>query len=477
MGLSKKKDHLLEFPKGFLWGVSTSHFQVEGNPVEMATKCSDWAAWTHANGNIADHTTADRACEFYSRYPSDLELISQLNLNALRISLNWASICPGPLVSNGNGGKSQPNQKELDHYRRLLTAAKEKGIKTFVSLFHFCLPLWLSKKGGWHNEAAVHEFDAFAELVANEYKGLVDYWVTINEPLAYAYQGYIVGNWPPGSKASYAGAFTVIRNMLEAHGAAYHTIHSKDPHALVSFTMHWRPFPAQNELNPLDRMVSFFRNSIFNHIFPTAAATGLLEFPFPFTLSDLVQKISGYIPVAKDTMDFLGINYYTLTPCSFKWAFPVDLFGIGTDVDRAGFNPLNWESYPQGLYDVLIKEMPRYKFDGKGNERPIIITENGYADMFSADLIEGDWSLNDDERTKYLHEHLVAVHRAIKSGANVTGYLHWSLLDNFEWAEGLRMRFGLVRVAFPTQERTFRKSAGFYSQIARQNAIKNGLSL
>jgi len=477
MRLLKKNRHLLQFPEGFLWGASTSHFQVEGNPFEMATRCSDWSAFTHANGNIADHTTADHACEFYSRYTSDLDLLCKLNLNAFRISLNWPAICPEPLISAGYRSKNQPNRAELDHYLRLLTALKEKGISTFVTLFHFCLPLWLAKKGGWHGKYVVDEFEAFTELVANEYKGLVDYWLTLNEPLAYAYQGYIAGNWPPSHRHDYQLAFAAMRNMLEAHGAAYHTIKSKDPQSQVGFSMHWRPFPPRNRLNPLDQMVSHYRNAIFNRIFLTAASTGVLEFPFPFNLSRLVQRISGLVPVAKDTMDILAINYYTRSLCQFKWSLPIDLFGVGHDVDESQFNPLNWESCPEGLFEVLTRELKEYKIDGKGRERPIIITENGYADLFSADLTDGDWSLDDADRTKYLQEHLVAVHRAIKSGAKVTGYLHWSLLDNFEWAEGLRMRFGLVRVAFPTQERTPRKSAKFFAEIAKQNAIINGRSL
>jgi beta-glucosidase len=474
MGLIRKKRNLLTFPEGFLWGVSTSHFQVEGNPFEIANKCSDWAAWTHANGNIADRTTADRACEFFERYGSDLELLSDLNLNALRVSLNWAAICPQPMIAAGYRSKNKPNRSQLDHYKRLLTMTKEKGIKTFVTLFHFCLPIWLAQKGGWHDPSVVDEFEAFAELVATEYKGLVDYWVTINEPLAYAYQGYVEGGWPPGHRGNYQLAFSAIRNMLEAHGAAYHIIRSADPDSKVGFTMHWRPFPARNRFNPLDQMVSYYRNAVFNHIFPNTASTGMLEFPFPFNMSQLVQQISGLIPTAKDTMDFLGINYYTRSVCEFKWAYPIDLFGVGQEKKRSDFNPLNWESCPKGLYDLLTKELARYRIDGKGQERPIIITENGYADLYSADLTDGDWSLDDKERTKYLHEHLLAVHEAIKSGANVTGYLHWSLLDNFEWAEGLRMRFGLVRVAFPTQERRLRRSANFYAQVAKLNAIRRG---
>jgi beta-glucosidase len=352
-----------------------------------------------------------------------------------------------------------------------LAKAKAKGIKTFVTLFHFCLPTWLAERGGWNNRVAIDEFRTFSELVVEEFKDLVDYWITLNEPLAYAYQSYIAGGWPPGLKHDFHYAFMSLRNMLEAHGAAYRVIHEADPNAMVSFTMHWRPFMPRNPVSPADKMVAHYRNQVFNHIFPTACQTGYLEFPFPFTLAELVKKISGPIQGVKDTMDYLAVNYYTRDICEFKVGFPIDLFGVRSDVAKKALDGMGWESYPDGLYNTLTKDLAKYKKDLSGRNRPIFITENGYAEVFPADLAEGDWSLDDSERTKYLHEHIQAVHRAIKDGANVKGYLHWSLLDNFEWAEGLRMRFGLVRVAYPTQERRLRKSARIYAEIARNNAI------
>jgi beta-glucosidase len=463
-----------KFPNDFLWGVATSHFQIEGNPIEISARSSDWAAWTVLDGHIADRTTADQACEFYSRYSTDLDLLSELNLNALRISLNWPAICPEPIT----GKNPLPvNRAELDRYFQILAKAKAKGIKTFVTLFHFCLPTWLAERGGWNNRVAIDEFRTFTELVVEEYKDLVDYWITLNEPLAYAYQSYIAGGWPPGLKHDFHFAFMSLRNMLEAHGAAYHVIHEADPNASVSFTTHWRPFMARNPLSPADQMVANYRNQVFNHIFPNACQTGSLEFPFPFTLAELVKKISGPVPNVKDTMDYLAINYYTRDICEFKVGFPIDLFGVRSDVAKKALDGMGWESYPDGLYHLLTNDLAKYKKDLSGRIRPIFITENGYADVFPADLSEGDWSIDDGERAKYLHQHVEAIHRAIKDGANVKGYLHWSLLDNFEWAEGLRMRFGLVRVAYPTQERRLRKSARVYAEIAKNNAIDNKLPI
>jgi beta-glucosidase len=456
------------FPEGFLWGAATSHFQVEGNPAEISSRSSDWAVWTACDGRIADRTTADRACEFFSRYPDDLELLSRLNLNAFRISLNWPALCP---EASNPGGSLAVNMQQVEHYREMLTRLKSKGIKTFVTLFHFCLPKRLSDQGGWVNAATADEFGRLAQFLAKEYKGLVDYWITINEPLAYAYQGYVAGVWPPGLKHSYEQAFACVRNMLIGHAAAYRYIHEEDREASVSYTMHWRPFMARNKFNPADLVVQHMRNAVFNHLFPQAVQTGSLKFPFPCNLYPKVQELTGPIPGLQDSMDYLAINYYTRDVCQFNFQKGIDLFGETTVQSEVEVNAMGWESYPDGLYDLLTREIPPYHFDSKGQVRPIIITENGYAAVFPADMTEGDWSLEDDQRISYLQSHLLAIHRAITSGVNVTGYLHWALLDNFEWAEGLRIRFGLVRVAFPTQERTLRKSALVYADIARSNAI------
>lgn len=170
-------------------------------------------------------------------------------------------------------------------------------------------------------------------------------------------------------------------------------------------------------------------------------------------------------------MDYIGLNYYTHETCEFQWSYPPDFFGAQAETHQYAKTGLGWEIYPQGLYDVLTKELPEYSVNSKGKQLPTYITENGMATKFPAHQIEGDWSLNDAERVNFLTEHVQAMHRAIADGANVKGYFHWSLLDNFEWADGLEARFGLVRVTFPTQERTMRDSAKVYAEIARNNGI------
>ncbi len=416
-----------------------------------------------------DNTTADKACEFYTRYQDDMALIKELNLNAFRISFNW------PVLLKASTSES-PGERELDpvevaYYRGMLGALKAQGVTTFATLFHFTLPDYLASQGGWESEQTIGEFEHFSRLCAQNFGDLVDYWITINEPLAYAYQSYVAGAWPPGKKLEYYSSFCVIRNMLEGHSRAYHAIKAVLPDSRISYTMHWRPFVPKNRLNPLDYLVRYYRDYVFNHLFPDAVQTGQLLFPYPLCLKPAIKKISGPIAGLRNTCDYLAINYYTRELCQFKPSWPLDIFGERSDKSELATNDMGWEVYPDGLFDLLTRDTLPYHKEDSGKNRPIMITENGYAATFEAELSEGDWSLVDHTRTNYLITHLKAVHRAIATGIDVRGYLYWSLLDNFEWAEGLRARFGLVRVSYPTQERILRESARVYAQIAKQNFV------
>lgn len=457
---------VLKFPEGFIWGASTSHFQVEGHPLERETRLSDWSHWTAIAGNIADSTTADQACDFYSRFISDIDILHGLNLNALRISLNWAVLCP-----DSKTGRKKLNAEGVKYYREMLQAMRSRGIRTFVTLFHFCLPKWLADRGGWSNSETAEAFGRFAELAAEEFSDYVDFWITINEPMPYVYQGYVDGSWPPGKKCDYLGAFDAVRNMLIGHANAYHAIHRVDPDAMVSFANHWRPFAPHRFYSPLDQMVSFYRDRVFNHIFPSAIQTGMISFPAPLNHRKALKTIIGKVDGLKGTMDYIGVNYYTRDMSEYNIAQPFDVFGKSAKAEEKETSCMGWESYPDGLYKILTQELRSYARSHDGVDRPIYITENGFATLFPAHLRDGDWSLTDEYRIKYMVSHIMALHRAIQKGANVKGYLYWSLLDNFEWAEGLKARFGLVRVAFPTQERTLRKSAHVYAKIAASNAL------
>ncbi len=461
------KAHTRSFPHGFLWGASTSHFQIEGNPFEINNRLSDWSIWANDPSHINDQSSADQACEFFDRYATDLDLLSSLNLNAFRLSLNWAAICPHPPIGND----LKINKEMIDYYRKVLQMSKDKDIKTFVTLFHFCLPQWLAQEGGWQNEKTAYEFTRFAKIIANELGDLVDFWQTINEPLSYSYEGFIKGVWPPGLKNGYPQGFIALRNMLIGHAAAYKAIHEISKAAQVSYAMIWRPFIPRRITNPLDLLVTYSRNKMFNHFFPMAVQSGYLQCPFPLNLFSELQSLAGPIPDLKDSADYLSINYYTREICEFSLNAPFLPLGIRSDLKTLPINALGWEICPSALLKLLTIDTRSYQKSTTGKDRPIYITENGYASRFSADLSIGDWSLKDEERCDFLHSHLVSIYEAIEAGINIKGYLHWSLLDNFEWAEGLQIRFGLVRIAYPTQERTFRDSARLYAKIAGSNNL------
>jgi beta-glucosidase len=462
----------LRFPPGFLWGAATSHFQVEGHPKEILHRLSDWSRWTAEVGRISDNTTADMACEFYTRYENDIALIKELNLNAFRLSFNWpALLADADPQWDGDPFKRNLDPIQVQYYRSMLGALKNQGVSTFVTLFHFTLPEDLAATGGWENPRTVEAFAHFSKLCAEAFGDLVDYWLTINEPLAYAYQSFISGIWPPGKIGEYLSAFTVIKHMLQGHAKAYHAIKAVNAQSQISYTMHWRPFVAKNRLNPFDYVARHFRDYVFNHLFPEAVQTGVLRFPYPLSVNPYVSQVAGPIEGLAGTCDYLAINYYTRELSQFKYDWPPDLFGERSTVSELDTNDMGWEVFPDGLFDLLTRDTVPYQKNKDGTQRPIMITENGYATTFEAELSEGDWSLADQTRVAYLTSHLKAIHRAIARGVDVRGYLYWSLMDNFEWAEGLKARFGLVRVSFPTQERLLRESARVYGEIARDNAL------
>lgn len=459
----------LTFPPGFLWGAASSHFQSEGHPLEIQNRLSDWSHWTTLQGKIKDSTSADQACEFFRLYQNDIEICQQLNLNCFRLSLNWSAFSPY------EGAKFRDQRETIEHYKTLLTRLKETGFKTFVTLFHFCLPQWLASKGGWLNNQTIEEFERFSQFVAEEYGHLVDYWLTINEPLVLVYQGYITGHWPPGHQYDYLNGFTCISQLLKAHARAYQAIKTANPATRVGFTQHWIPFTPQAPWHPGDQLSAHLRNQVFNHLFMQSVQTGCLNMPFPLNLSDRFAGLQGPVENLQDSMDFLGINYYTRQFCQMSLSWPFDPFGVRTDHAELETSSLGWETYPQGLYHLLVNSLTPYTKHRNGYPLDIFITENGYANIHAADLTEGDWSLHDETRVRYLVSHLMALHAAIASGANVKGYLHWSLTDNFEWAEGLQARFGLIRVAYPTQVRTQRNSAGVFARIAETNSLSESM--
>lgn len=417
-----------KFPKGFLWGAATSSHQVEGNCVD-----NDWWAWEQS-GKVAEPSGA--ACDHFNRFREDFDHARNLHHTAHRFSLEWSRIEPSEGAFSEEG---------LRHYRDVIEALRERGMEPVVTVFHYTLPRWLAEKGGLEHPEFERYFERFTTRVVREYGDLVRWWITFNEPVVQVFKGWILGQWPPGKVQNFPAAIKVIRHMLRSHVKAYHAIHEARPDAMVSVAKHALALTPCNPKNRLDRLSVAARTYLFNHMFLDALHTGALRVPGLFW-ERLPQK---------RTIDYIGLNYYTRDFVqNTGFSLPGLLGNICTLEHHQSVgkrNDLGWEVYPEGLAHFL-KVYTRYKV-------PILITENGLPAAADAD------------RWTFLYLHLWQIARAIADGIPVAGYLHWSLLDNYEWADGYGARFGLLEVDYATQKRTVRESARRLGEIARRNEL------
>lgn len=402
---------VLKFPEGFLWGASTSAYQIEGGIT------NDWSEWEKsearikelkAKGKNPEDYICGKACDSYNRYEKDFNLALELNNNAHKLGIEWARIEPI---------ESEWDMKEVERYRQVLLALKKRNLKVFVCLWHWSNPLWLAQAGGWTNNKAVFYFSRYAKFIAENLGDLVDYWLTLNEPMAHIGFGYIRGNFPPVKKGNIFGAIKVFKNLAKAHIAGYRAIHKILPKAKVGFTSLTDFFEPANKYNPLDWIIIIVARWLHHRAF--------------------LNKTKKYL-------DFIGVNYYFHNKLSILPPFKVN--------SNKEINEMGWEIYPAGIKEV-IKYMSRFNI-------PIFITENGIADA------------DDNQRAEFIIEHLKYIHQAISEGANVQGYSHWSLLDNFEWSHGWTQKFGLYTVDRQTFKRTARPSAKVYAEICKNNQVK-----
>ncbi|MBI2756824.1 MAG: family 1 glycosylhydrolase [Chloroflexi bacterium] len=405
MSTGESEPPFLAFPPGFFWGAAVSAHQTEGENTS-----SDW--WAAEQAGTVPHCSG-RACDSWNRWPDDVASARDLNLSALRLSVEWARIEPEP------GCFSQP---ALDHYRRVIECVRKAGLEPIVTLHHTTNPLWLAERGAWTSSEVVPRFAEYADRVGRALGDLVEWWVTINEPTVSGIFGYLTGLWPPHRHNAWGLYLRHASHCLRGHAAARAALRGRHGHARASMALHINPLDPLNQRDPTDW-----------------AAVRIYDW--------LWQGL--FLQLAAPHLDWVGINYYFRL--LVRWdLLPWSLFApphMGTG-EKTEFN---WEIYPEGLYRVLQRVGRLHK--------PVIITENGIADA------------DDDQRPRYIVEHLRQAHRAIRDGVDLRGYVHWSLLDNFEWAEGYTKRFGLLSVDFATQVRTPRPSARIYASIARANGL------
>ncbi len=402
-------NHDLIFPENFLWGTATSAHQVEGDNFN-----NDWWYWEHSRKRIEGLKKEDKnpkdfisekACDQYHLYEKDFDLIKSLNNNAYRFSIEWSRIEP-------EEGKFA--EEEIQHYRKLLSALKARGVIPFVTLQHFTLPLWLFKKGGALSKEVAEYFERYVKFVVEELGDLVEFWITVNEPVIGAVGGFLWETGPPQGKSLFK-TIKVIRNSLKSHKKAYQAIHQIQKEAKVGVAKNNIYFEPYNSASFLDKFSTILLDYFWNRYF--------------------LNKTKKYL-------DFIGLNYYF--PSKVK--FPLKTKSSNRVVSDTGS-----EIYPKGIYYVL-KELQKYK-------KPIYVTENGLADT------------QDKLRAEFIIDHLRWIHKAIQEGMDIQGYFHWSLLDNFEWAEGFLPKFGLFEVNYKTLERIARKSVEIYSEICKNNGI------
>lgn len=407
----------IEFPKDFYWGSATSAHQVEGNTN------NNWVAWEYKNAKrlakevknkwevwqqkqfpeMFDNKNyiSGKAADHYNRYGEDFNIAKKLNHNAYRFSIEWSRIEPE---------KGKFNEAEIEHYRQVIMALKERGIEPFITLYHWTHPLWFEEKGAWLNKNASGYFERYAEKVVSEFKNEVKFWITINEPHVFASHSYLKGNWPPQSK-SILQYFKVLKCLKNTHIQVYQKIKKVNNKAQVGIAKNNIYFEARG----INKILKFFADRHWNFWF--------------------LNKIKNY-------QDFIGLNYYFHNKIAdFKF----------NQNENKKISDLGWEIYPQGIYYVL-KDLKKYN-------KPIYITENGLADA------------KDEKRADFIKKYLSYTLQAIRDDVDVRGYFYWSLLDNFEWDKGFWPRFGLIEVDYKTMERKIRPSALEYAEIIKNNGL------
>ena len=459
----------MNFPENFLWGTATAAYQVEGAANEDGRGASIWDTFSHAPGNVRHGDTGDIACDQYHHLEEDLDIMAELGLQAYRFSVSW------PRVQAEGGGSA--NERGLDYYRRLVEGLRERSIEPIPTLYHWDLPQALEDRGGWTSRETSERFAEYAGIMYEALGDSVRFWITLNEPWVSAWLGYGIGVHAPGREST-AEALAATHHLLLGHGLAMERMRSLD-HAddQLGITLNLAPVrPASDD--PADaeaaRRVDGYANRLYlDPIFRGSYPEDMLEHyraetDFSFIRDGDLDKIS-------TPLDFLGVNYYMrhtvvdgerdselTTAMRFQSVGAATILPPGVETTAMG-----WPVESDGLTELLVRLHEEY------TQGPIYITENGRAVY---DYVDPEGDVDDEERVAYLDAHFRAAHAAIEQGVNLQGYLVWSLLDNFEWAEGYSKRFGIVFVDYGTQRRIPKMSARWYRGVIGRNGLEDDIA-
>ncbi|WP_045825734.1 GH1 family beta-glucosidase [Teredinibacter turnerae] len=451
----------ITLPEDFIFGAATSAFQIEGAVNEDGRGPSIWDEFTAKKGRIRSGHNAVTACDHYHRFETDVDLMKRMRLQAYRFSVAWPRIMPT--------GTGSVNMAGLDFYSRLTDSLLEAGIEPFATLFHWDMPLSIyQNNGGFISRDTCDYFADYVEVVVKVLGDRIKNWITLNEPFEHACFGHLLGNHAPGHHRM--GHFLkAMHHQLLAHGKAVERIRSISDESKVGITLSLTPIlPSSDSAN--DKWAAEFGNQLLNHITLSALYKG--RYP-----EELQQRLRWFWPKIEDgdmaligtPSDFVGVNHYNCEYASHRWYIPFLKSWISganaadAEYEQGGkwYTAMGWEVNPWGMYEVL-----RMLREDYGNPE-VYITENGAA--FEDTLVNGE--VNDSKRIEYFQGYFAEVIHACGIGSKIKGYFAWSLLDNFEWAEGYEKRFGLIHVDYETQKRTLKDSALWYSWLIKHRTL------
>lgn len=450
----------MSFAEDFTWGVATSAYQIEGAAEEDGKGLSIWDMYCKENGKVFSGHTGDIACDHYHRFKEDIKLMKKMGIKAYRFSISWPRVIP-----NGVG---EVNEKGLAFYDTLVDALLENGIEPYVTLFHWDYPYALHKRGGWMNPESPKWFAEYAKVIVERLSDRVKYFITLNEPQCFVGIGYSTGIHAPGLKQSIADTLLIAHHALLAHGLAVRTMRK---HALKDIQIGYAPtaavrypggqsesdieaarrdmFEMPKELNDdWAWNVPWWNDPVFFGKYPEDGVKLFGEHMPPIGPEDM--------GIISTPIDFLGHNIYN------GYSIKAGENGESEFIERhPGYarTGMDWPITPEVLYWGPKFLYERYK-------KPIYITENG---MSAIDTVSLDGKVHDPNRIDFLHRYLLELQKAATEGIDIRGYFQWSFMDNFEWAEGYKQRFGLVYVDYNTQERIIKDSGYWYQTVIEAN--------
>ncbi|MGW4640224.1 GH1 family beta-glucosidase [Sphaerisporangium sp. NPDC004334] len=456
------------FPEGFVWGAATAAYQIEGAVRDDGRGPSVWDTFSRTPGKVASGHTGDVACDHYHRYAEDVRLMADLGLGAYRFSVSWPRVQPD--------GAGPVNTRGLDFYDRLVDELVAAGITPYVTLYHWDLPQALEDRGGWTSRDTAHRLAEYAEVVHARLGDRVRHWTTLNEPWVQAFLGYGNGVHAPG-RTDARSALLASHHFVLAHGLATQALRSAGAREIMLVVNSSLVVTPEGMLDPDAPVSEADAEAVTraNAMLHRQILDPVLLGEYPAEMLEILERHGGAghihdgdLKEAHQPTDVIGVNYYNPCVVRSKRGEPADAAWPGSeDIAFPGVEApktaMGWPIVPETLSRLLLQ----LSHDYPGTA--LMVTENGAAfeDVVTAGA-SGD-RVHDAERTAYIDAHLRAVHAAIEGGADVRGYLVWSLLDNFEWAEGYHRRFGIVHVDFATQRRLVKDSGIYYREVIREN--------